>query len=154
MPTPSIDELVSNAQRACSDSGVRLTKKRQNVLLILLRSKTPLSAYDITEHYQQQFKEAIPAMSVYRMLDFLLEEKLAHKLETSNQFLACSHIACDHAHELPQFLICDQCHNVREIGVGSELVRQLKQSVERTGFQLASRQMELHGTCGDCQKSR
>ena len=146
----SIEYVVEQASRACSESGLRLTPKRRNVLLTLLQANSPLSAYELAAQYQAAFGESIPVMSVYRMLDFLVQVKLAHKLDTTNQYLACAHITCDHQHEVPQFLICDQCHGVAEIGVGKALVEQLKQSVERTGFQLKRRQLELHGVCASC----
>ena len=58
-------------------------------------------------------------MSVYRILDFLIHEELVHKLETASLYIACAHIACDHQHETPQFLICDRCFTVKEIGIKS-----------------------------------
>ena len=147
----STDYVVAQAERTCSESGLRLTPKRRNVLLTLLRAGAPQSAYELAARYLADFGESIPAMSVYRMLDFLVQVKLAHKLDTTNQYLACAHITCDHQHEVPQFLICDQCDSVAEIGVGKALVEQLKQSVERTGFQLKRRQLELHGVCASCR---
>lgn len=150
MPTPDYEAVVSSAEKACSEAGVKLTRKRQQVLLTLLRSPTPLSAYDLIDCYLATFGETLPAMSMYRILDFLVQEKLAHKLDTTNQYLACAHITCDHAHELPQFLICDSCHSVREIGIGSELINELRAGVERSGFHLHDKQLELHGTCKDC----
>ena len=101
-----IDQIIKKTQRACVLSGVKLTRKRQHVLMVLLSSKKPLSAYEISEKHKDQFNESLPVMSVYRMLDFLIKEKLVHKLETANQYIACAHIACDHQHETPQFLIC------------------------------------------------
>ena len=147
----SSDHVVEQAERLCRESGARLTPKRRKVLLTLLREVAPMSAYDLAARYQETFGEPIPTMSVYRILDFLVQFKLAHKLDTTNKYLACAHIACDHRHEVPQFLICDQCHGVDEIGVGTALVEQLKQSVERTGFQLKRRQLELHGLCASCR---
>ena len=153
MPTHDYDAVVTTAQKTCSEAGVRLTRKRQQVLLTLLRSPTPLSAYELIDRYRDYFEENLPAMSMYRILDFLVQEKLAHKLDTTNQYLACSHITCDHAHEQPQFLICDKCRSVREIGLGSELINELRASVERSGFRLHDRQLELHGICKDCEQN-
>lgn len=148
----SIEHIVDEAERSCREAGLRLTPKRRNVLLTLLRAGAPLSAYDLAAQYQAAFDESIPTMSIYRMLDFLVQIKLAHKLDTTNQYLACAHITCNHRHEIPQFLICDHCHDVTEIGVSNSLVEQLKQSVERTGFQLKRRQLELHGLCTNCRE--
>lgn len=90
-------------------------------------------------------------MSVYRMLDFLIQEKLVHKLETAGQYMSCAHIACDHQHETPQFLICDRCGSVKEVGIKKPIIEELERSIQSTGFMLAQKQLELHGVCEHCQ---
>ena len=145
-----LESSLLKAQIQCSQTGLRLTDKRCKVLKILLQATEPLSAYDIADQFKSVFAEPLSAMSAYRMLDFLMQANLVHKLETSNQYLACSHISCEHEHELPQFLICDQCHTVKEIGLGKQLLKELKGSIEKTGFVLSNQQLELHGVCGDC----
>jgi len=117
----------------------------------LLASTTPLSAYEIVDRYKAQFQESLPVMSVYRMLDFLIQEKLVHKLETAGQYMSCAHIACDHQHETPQFLICDRCGSVKEIGIKKRIIEELERSIQSTGFMLAQKQLELHGVCEHCQ---
>ena len=146
-----IDHIIQKSQEACASAGVKLTTKRKNVLVVLLRSSTPLSAYEIAERYKTQFNESLPVMSIYRMLDFLLQEKLVHKLETASLYIACAHIACDHQHETPQFLICDRCHAVKEIGIKQHIMTELARSIQNTGFTLAHQQLELHGLCERCQ---
>lgn len=149
--THSLDSIISRARAECDRLGVRLTPKRQNILVVLLLSEAPLSAYDIIERYRERYHESLPAMSVYRILNFLVNNKLVHKLETTNQFLPCAHIACDHQHEIPQFLICDRCHAVAEVGLRKTLVKELHESVRKTGFVLTSQQLELHGVCAKCR---
>ncbi|MCK4843265.1 MAG: transcriptional repressor [Methylococcales bacterium] len=149
--TNKIDISLQKAQSECSRTGLRLTDKRCKVLKILLQAAEPLSAYDIVDQFKQVFAESLSAMSAYRMLDFLMQANLVHKLETSNQYLACSHISCEHNHELPQFLICDQCHTVKEIGLSKQLLKELRGSIESTGFVLSSQQLELHGVCEACR---
>ncbi|MBK7352455.1 MAG: transcriptional repressor [Nitrosomonas sp.] len=94
-------------------AGIKLTTKRKNVLIVLLNSTTSLSAYEIAEKYRDRFSESLPVMSVYRMLDFLIQGELVHKLESTGQYMSCAHITCNHEHEIPQFLICDHCHAVK-----------------------------------------
>ena len=147
----SIDSIVAKARAECERIGVKLTPKRQNILVVLLQSQAPLSAYDIVENYREQYHESLPAMSVYRILSFLVDNKLVHKLETTNQFLPCAHIACDHEHEIPQFLICDKCHSVAEVGLRKTLVQELHDSVKKTGFEMSNQQLELHGICAKCR---
>jgi len=146
-----IEISLQKAQSECSRTGLRMTDKRCKVLKLLLQATQPLSAYDIADQFKTVFNESLSAMSAYRMLDFLMQANLVHKLETSNQYLACSHISCEHEHELPQFLICDQCHTVKEIGLGQQLLKELKGSIEETGFLLTSQQLELHGICEECR---
>lgn len=146
-----IEEIIKKSQEACALAGAKLTSKRKNVLIVLLASTTPLSAYEIVERYKAQFQESLPVMSVYRMLDFLIQEKLVHKLETASQYMSCAHIACDHQHEMPQFLICDRCGNVKEVGIKKRIMDELERSIRSTGFALAHRQLELHGVCKHCQ---
>jgi Fur family zinc uptake transcriptional regulator len=147
-----IDQILKKSQEVCALTGAKLTNKRKNVLTVLLSSSTPLSAYDIVEKYRTQFNEVLPVMSVYRMLDFLIQEKLVHKLETAGQYMICAHITCDHPHEMPQFLICDHCHTVKEIGIKEPIMLELERSIQSTGFTMDKKQLELHGFCEHCQK--
>ena len=124
--SPETDQIIQKSLEACALAGVKLTNKRKNVLIVLLSSVRPLSAYEIFERYKAQFNESVPVMSVYRMLDFLIREKLVHKLETANQYIACAHITCNHQHETPQFLICDNCNIVKEIGIKKNIMAKLK----------------------------
>jgi Fur family zinc uptake transcriptional regulator len=147
----NIDQILKKSQEACALTGAKLTSKRQNVLTVLLSSKIPLSAYEIVERYKAQFNESLPVMSVYRMLDFLIQEKLVHKLETAGQYMTCAHITCDHQHEMPQFLICDRCHAVKEIGIKKQIMSELERGIQSTGFTLIHKQLEFHGLCERCQ---
>lgn len=151
MPT-DIEKIIEKYQETCTSTGNKLTSKRKKVLMVLLNSDLPLSAYDIVDRYREQFQESLPVMSVYRMLDFLIGEKLVHKLETASQYISCSHIACDHQHETPQFLICDHCGCVKEVGIKKTIIKELEHSIQNTGFSLAQKQLELHGICKGCQK--
>jgi Fur family zinc uptake transcriptional regulator len=144
-------DILQRAKEICSSKGGRLTTKRQLVLALLVESEHPLSAYEIADLYQQKTNETIPAMSVYRMLDFLSDVNLVHKLASTNKFMACTHIACEHQHEKPQFLICDNCHSVSEIGIDNNLISELEKSIAAKHFQLSSPQLELHGICDKCQ---
>jgi Fur family zinc uptake transcriptional regulator len=146
-------KIIDQAEKACIEQGVKLTPKRKAVLLILLENEQPQSAYEISDLYQKKLSEKIPAMSVYRMLEFLIEQGLVHKLASTNKFLACSHITCSHSHQTPQFLICDQCQSVSEVGIDTTLIQALEKSIHQKHFQLNSPQLELHGVCERCQSS-
>lgn len=145
------DKMLKQARALCQQNSQRLTAKRERVLSVLLQAKTPLSAYEIAEAYRQQTDENMPVMSVYRILDFLAANELVHKLSSTNQFLACSHIACEHKHDTPQFLICDHCHRVFEKGLDPSVRQALEASVMDSDFDLSHPQLELHGRCDQCR---
>lgn len=150
MANSKLQKALQQAEANCRASGSRLTEKRKHILQLLLESGTPLSAYELATRYSEQFEENIPAMSVYRMLDFLVSETLAHKLQSTNKYVACSHIACDHQHEVPQFLICDNCQRVKEIGISKSVIDALDSSVKKAGYVLTQPQIELHCLCEAC----
>lgn len=149
------DKLSTILQRAkdiCQQHEVRLTEKREKVLSALVQSGQAMSAYELAEQYRELFQQSIPAMSVYRILDFLAEMSLVHKLSSANKYIACSHISCSHEHQIPQFLICETCNAVSEVAVNASVIAELSQSVAEIGFTLANEQLELRGFCQACQK--
>ena len=144
---------INNIDKICQQKGISLTQKRHNIFKVLLSSVTPLSAYDITDLYKSTFKTSMPTMSIYRILEFLTGSGLVHKLESTNQYVACSHLQCDHEHSNAQFLICNSCSEVEEVVLTKELHQQIENGAEQTGFKLEALQFELHGTCKTCLKT-
>mgnify|MGYP001042895638 CR=1 FL=1 len=143
--------IIDHAEEHCRIHGARLTHKRKQVLLSLLQSKKALSAYELVDYCKNEFDESLPAMSVYRILDFLQQEHLVHKLSLANKYVACSHITCDHDHAaVPQFLICGNCQKVKEISVSKQVVAELQRNVEVAGYRLQSPQLEMSCLCQQC----
>ena len=133
---------------------ITLTNKRQKIFDIVLGAEKPLSAYDIADQYQKSFGSTIPAMSVYRILKFLSNEGLVHKLESINQYVVCGHLNCEHEHSSAQFLICDSCNTAKEITLTDDIHQLLLEGIAKTGFKLDSLQFELHGICAVCQQTK
>lgn len=148
---PNIERILEQAKKTCAEEGVKLTTKRESILASIIQAGEAVSAYELAELYKEQYQQTIPAMSVYRILDFLVELSLVHKLTSANKYIACSHISCSHSHEIPQFLICESCQSVTEIGVKNAVVEELRNSVAKTGFKLTNQQLELTGLCSNCQ---
>ncbi len=144
--------VLQRAEEICRSRGARLTDKRRQVLTGLLDSQKALSAYELTDYCRDELGYQLPAMSVYRILDFLESEDLVHRLNLAKKYVACSHIACDHEHELSQFLICKECYRVQEISINKSVMDSLNQSVDVVGFSLSSQQLEFDCLCGDCSE--
>ena len=145
----TIQNALRQAESYCESRGSRLTEKRRQVLMGLLNSKKALSAYELADYCREELGYQLPVMSVYRILEFLGEEDLVHRLSLAKKYVACAHIACKHDHELPQFLICKNCSGVQEVSIDAKLIKSLNKSVTDAGFHLTSQQLEFDCLCGD-----
>ena len=143
-------ETVAAAKKEFVAHGVPITSKRVNLFSILLTSKKALSAYELADLYHEVFSAPIPAITVYRVLEFLQANDLAHKLDTANKFVACSQFDCKHTHPASQCLICDRCLKVKELGMSGAKFEELKQTIEEAGFHLDTQQLEMNCICIDC----
>lgn len=146
----TVTSIIDHAERHCKNNGSRLTQKRKQVLEGLLESEKALSAYELADYCSKRFDQSLPAMSVYRILSFLQQEQLVHKLNLANKYVACSHITCDHAHDVPQFLICNSCQKVKEISIDKSMIDNLQNNVREAGFHLSSPQLEMNCICDQC----
>lgn len=153
MNKQQLSRITSEAKDICARSGARLTEKRKRVLELLLLSDTPLSAYELSDAYGRGSEESMPAMSVYRILKFLEEEHLVHKLNSANKYVACAQIARGHAHQIPQFLICGKCQSAKEIAIPKSIVDDLGKLVGQVGYTLMNSQLELQCLCDNCSMS-
>ncbi len=145
MTRKDIGKVLSLADALCHERGVRLTEQRKIVLKLLLESDKPVSAYDLLDRMRETVKNPAPP-TVYRALDFLMEQGLVHKLESINAFVGCTHP--DHPHA-SQFLICADCGEVAELEDDS-VVQKLQQASEAIGFKTKRPVVELMGTCAQC----
>jgi len=142
--------MLEVAKNECEAHGVAITTKRVNVYSILISAKKAVSAYELAESYECTFEEPVPVITVYRVLDFFQRNRLVHKLQTANKYVACSHIDRKHTHDASQFLICKKCLKVTELGISPVKFNELKHTLERAGFHLDEPQLEMSCICNNC----
>lgn len=140
---------VARMEACCTQKGLRLTPLRRNVMRVLAGSHVPLGAYEIVDKLSQD-GESVPPMSVYRVLDFLVAEGLAHRIESKNAFLACGHP--HEADEVVVFLICEGCGLTQEVA-SHAVGRDLAWAARAVGFMPRQRVLEIAGLCARCQKA-
>lgn len=140
---------MAHAESLCAERGQRLTPMRRQVLEALLASHRPLGAYEIIERVDA--KDGRPApITIYRALDFLIENGLVHRIESRNAFLACAH---DHdATAMVAFLICERCGSVGEIPA-APVAQSLNAAARASGFAPKLSVVEITGTCAHCQNA-
>lgn len=149
----AIQRVIDHAERRCKENGSRLTNKRKLALSLLLKSSKALSAYELVEAYKTELGDTMPAMSMYRILEFLMAENLVHRLDLINKYVACEHIKCEQEHAQTQFLICGQCQKVKEVAISAPIMDLLKKNTSDAGFHLASPQLEINCICQDCMST-
>jgi Fur family zinc uptake transcriptional regulator len=137
---------VEKARSFCEGKGARFTHLREKVYALLLEEPGAVGAYELLDTLKLTEANAKPA-TIYRTLDFLLEFGLIHRLESTNAFVACHHFGCNHP---VQFLICDQCGEVKEIQ-SEGLKETLDKQAESFGFSVVKQTIEAHGTCAACR---
>ena len=145
--------VMSAAEQKCVQGGIRFTKRRKQVLSVLIEADVALSAYEIAERCNADSESNMPAMSVYRILDLFQEQNFIHKLEIANKYVCCLHISCSHEHNRSQFLICGSCRHVEEINLSEDAVKALQTAASAVGFSAISPQLEIKGRCAQCEQS-
>ena len=147
--------FVAAVERACNERGLRLTPIRARVLGLVADAGQPIKAYDLLDRIRidksgdGEGAGAAAPPTVYRALDFLMENGLVHRIESRNSFLACAH---DHDEtSMVAFLICDHCGSVGEIPA-APVAQSLNAAARATGFAPKLSVVEIAGTCAHCQK--
>ena len=139
---------LNQAAEACARDGVQLTELRRRVLGLVLEAEGPVTAYQLLDRLRKVRKGAVPP-TVYRALEFLLEQGLIHRLERLNAFIPCAETG--HRH-VAQFLICRECGSVAEIE-DQAAARALAHAAERKGFRARDTVVEIEGTCAACAQA-
>lgn len=138
--------LIEQIQDICTVRGVRLTPQRKRVFELICSNKKASSAYDLLEQLKQSEPQAKPP-TVYRALDFLLEQGFIHRVESTNSFISCC--SCNANKHFSQLLICDKCGTVKELQ-DDTMTALLAKNAEKHGFQLTNHVIESHGVCQPC----
>lgn len=132
-------------EKACAERGVRLTPLRAQVLGLIAAAGKPVKAYDLLDRMKGENGSSAPP-TVYRALDFLLEQGFIHRLASVNAFVGCHH---PHERHSVPFLICDNCQTATELE--DERIPQLLDSQAKAlGFVPRAQTLEVHGLCATC----
>jgi Fur family zinc uptake transcriptional regulator len=129
----------------------RLNETQTRIRDILAQAEKPLSAYDVIDALRDHGRVAPP--TVYRALQKLIDEGLAHRLESQNAYVACRDIgvSCGHRHRAG-FMICRQCGRTLEFG-DEEIERLLSRAAARSGFTAERVAVEIQGLCEACSNA-
>jgi Fur family zinc uptake transcriptional regulator len=142
-----VHTALTEADALCAQKGLRLTALRRRVLELVWQSHKPLGAYDILGVLSEEDGRRAAPPTVYRALDFLLENGLVHRIASLNAFTGCNHPT--HVHQ-GQFLICRECHAAIELqhpAISDAVVS----AAAEVGFAVEGQTVEIVGICSGCK---
>jgi len=140
-----VARFIDQAAALCDRRNLRFTRLRKQVLELVCKAEQPVGAYHLLDELRESGRSAAPP-TVYRALDFLLEQGLVHRLATNNTYLACAHPQHPHA---AVFLVCSQCGHTQEVHTAG-VIDELRHQAEQFDFAIEHASVELTGVCGRC----
>jgi Fur family zinc uptake transcriptional regulator len=141
-----VEAAVREAAGVCARRKLRLTAIRRRVLELVWRSHKPAGAYAILAGLKRREKLAAPA-TVYRALDFLLDQGLVHRISSKSAYVGCADPGGSHA---GQFLICGQCGAAAELD-DNRIRKAVARGAGTLGFAVARQTVEVLGLCPRCR---
>ena len=145
-----VHDALAAAETLCVKRGVRLTAIRKRVLELVWASHQPLGAYAILDKLTAEGHKPAPP-TVYRALEFLLEQGLIHRIASLNAFLGCIHPSKQH---LACFFICQHCGNAEELVESQTLQQEIQRRASHLGFSIQQSILEVAGWCKQCEAHR
>jgi len=143
-----VSDALGQAEQVCKDKSARLTGLRRRVLELVWKSHRPVGAYDILEALMKEQRAAPP--TVYRALEFLLEQGLVHRIASLNAYVGCIHPQTPHA---GLFFICETCRESVEI-LNDRVCDALRETASSAGFEVRRQTVEVTGVCHRCRQNR
>jgi Fur family zinc uptake transcriptional regulator len=145
--TMDVKTLLDEAESFCAAQGTQLTQLRRLVLEALITAPGPVKAYDLIETLRARGHRLTPA-TVYRILEFFLQNGLVHRVNALNAFVACSD-ACLPARHTPLIVVCPDCQTTMEIN-DEGLYASIFNRLEDLGLEIKGGTVEVRGICRKC----
>jgi len=140
------DSRVRRVEALCGERGVQLTALRRQVMGLVAGSAAPLTAYALIDELARLQGRPVAPPTVYRTLDFLVENGFVIKVESRNAFAICDRPG-HHHHGI--LLICTRCGTTDEVD-DHDLDAALSRRASASGFKIDKQMVELEGVCGRC----
>ena len=145
--TEFAQRIISDMELICSNRNLRFTPLRKRVLEIIAQENCSIKAYDILYILQKEDPSAKPS-TVYRTLDFLINNGIIHKLNSSNRYTACSHPREER--NQCYFMICEQCNSIKEYCNSDLITEEIYNIAGKHNFKTSNISIEIKGICGNC----
>jgi Fur family zinc uptake transcriptional regulator len=136
-------------KKLSEDTDLKITDLRKDILDIILSAKKPLSAYDVLDLLKTKRTNAKPP-TVYRVIEYFVEKKVIHRVETTNKFVGCSQLDNFKTKYHGILFLCQECGNSFEL-VDDEFLAALKSFSKKHHFSVNESLVEVKGVCQQCR---
>jgi Fur family transcriptional regulator, zinc uptake regulator len=137
---------VGVVERACKERAARFTLMRREVYTVMAERGTPLTAYDLMDILQQRLDRKLAPPTVYRALEFLLDQGFIHRIESTNAYLPCTQPGEEHE---SIYFMCKTCGATRELS-DTRVGELLFEDAREMGFFPLRHIIEVEGYCANC----
>jgi Fur family zinc uptake transcriptional regulator len=143
-----IDDAISRARELCLRRQIKFTTIREQVLACVWANHQPIGAYTILDKLAKDTDRRPAPPTVYRALDFLVDNGLVHRIASLNAFVGCKDP--QHQHQ-GHFLMCRLCRNVIELD--TDIINTAISTVAKQhGFSVETPCVEVVGCCAHCRE--
>lgn len=131
-----------------SNQEVTITSLRSDILKIIFSSAVPLTAYAILDALRKERHSAEPP-TVYRVMDYFVEKKIIHKIDSDNTYVICANIEDDFEQSHGVLFICSNCNASLEVH-DKKFIRMLESLAEHHFFHTDCAVIQVKGKCNAC----
>jgi Fur family transcriptional regulator, ferric uptake regulator len=135
---------LQKAAHLLSEKGLKKTPSRLSILSLLLTAKKPLCSHDISI-----VLPGVDKVTVYRVLSALLENGIAHKIETRDHVWHFAVCGCGHTKHCHPHFSCRKCGKI-ECLPGLRLPVWKKTN---SGRIIEDQELYLRGLCVHCSSA-
>lgn len=140
-------DIINTIENSTDD--VKITSLRKDILEIIAKSKTPISAYTILGLLKKSRPGSEPP-TVYRVIDYFLQKKVIHKIDSDNTYTMCSHLEEVTKKNHGVLLTCLKCNSSEEIYEES-FFHALELMAKRKQFKIDCPIIQVKGICVSCK---
>tara|TARA_B100000035_G_scaffold142462_1_gene121259 strand:- start:2071 stop:2529 length:459 start_codon:yes stop_codon:yes gene_type:complete len=140
-----VNDTLKKVETICKQKELKLTKLRHRVLKLIWKSHSYVKAYDLLEELKKIDPAAKPP-TIYRTLDFLIENGFIHKIQSLNAYIGCAH---PNEHKECYFLICKKCQNIEEC-CSEKIDKVVTSTIVKNNFKPNQVTLEISGVCQEC----
>ena len=134
----------NSAEHLIREAGARVTRPRIGVLTALLAASRALTHHEVEWRVQRSL--SIDRVTVYRVLEWLVANQLAHRIAGDDRIWRFNAMADEHADEHAHFK-CNRCGTVTCLdGLAAKPVVKLP-----AGFRTQRVELTVKGLCAGCR---